>query len=90
MRRKRIDVKLPNNRFTYDRDALGEFLPVALQAREACGIRRGIVFMKMTHGQVTALYHFLEEVLCSRFDDRVEAEAGSEWVEALRDDEKKG
>lgn len=89
MRRKRIDVKLPMNRFTYDPVVLGEIAPVSVQARAACGYRQGVAFMKLTPESVLDLYHFLEDVLCSRFDDRVEEEVGSEWVEALRDDEKK-
>lgn len=75
MRRKKIDVKLRFNRFTYDPGSLSEILPVALQARDACGIRNGIVFMKLTPEGVLDLYQFLEEVLVCRFDDRV-LEAG--------------
>lgn len=85
MRRKKLDVKLGACRFTYDPDSLGDFLPVALQSKGPCGSMEGRVFMKLTPGAIIELYEFLERVLCSGFDDRVEADAGSEWVEALKD-----
>jgi hypothetical protein len=61
--KKRIDVKLGFNRFTYDPEALTKFTPVALQARGFCGVRDRVVFMTLGVPQIRELHEFLGSVL---------------------------
>lgn len=78
MVKKKIDVKLKANRFTYDPDVLSEFTPVAIQARLFCGPGLGVVYMQLTPRGVEELYEFLERVLVSRYDDREKEALGND------------
>lgn len=84
MKKKRIDVKMDYNRFTYDPDCLGPYMPVAIQAKRLCGVKGGVVFMRLTPRAVEELYVFLERVLYHRFNDRM-LEAGGVHVDGEKE-----
>lgn len=76
MKKERIDVKMHSNRFTYDPEKLGEYVPVAIQARRFCGVKDNVVYIQLPPRAVEELYAFLERVLYRRFDDRMQYSGG--------------
>jgi len=63
MEKRRIDVKLPLNRFTWDRVSMDVHCPVAIQARGLCGSRDDVHFMQLSVPVAGELCSFLAEVL---------------------------
>ncbi len=82
MKKKRIDIKSPCLRCTYDPEVLGEPRPVAIQARWMWGFHGDIAYLRLTALQIEQLYEFLELVMFSRHNDRMLEARGSFKMEA--------